>query len=50
MIIKLSTHPVFSVSCDANGWSAYQDIPHNFMESTVYYKVNEIVTQSSPEA
>jgi hypothetical protein len=50
LIISLYTQPVHSISCDANGCSAYQDIPLNFMESTVYYKVHKIVTQSSSKA
>jgi hypothetical protein len=50
IIITLHTHLVYSISCDANSWTADQDIAHSFMESTVYYKGHEIVTQSSPEA
>jgi hypothetical protein len=48
LIITLNT-PIYSISSVAS-CSAYQDIPHNFMESTVYYKVHENVPQSSPEA
>ena len=44
------THLVYSISCDANGCSAYQDIPHNFMENTVYYKVQQNGTRGSNQA
>ena len=47
---KLLTHPVYSISCDANGCSAYQDIPQNFIELTVYYRVHGNVIQWFSEA
>jgi hypothetical protein len=28
----------------------YQDIPHNFTDSTIYYKVHDNIIQNSPKA
>ena len=48
-IINL-THVIYSISSDANCCSAYQDIPQNFMQLTIHYRVHKNVIQRSPEA
>ena len=47
---KLLTHLVYSISCDANGCSVYQDIHQNFMEIMVYFRVIGNDIQRSLEA
>jgi len=42
--------PLYNISWDANGYSAYQHLPQNFMELMFHYTVHENVIQCCPEA